>query len=717
MKHIAMLAWLVAAAGQAHAQTADPDARAAAVERQMTEEERFSLVWGYMPVASRRGPAPTPAYVKPAAGYYPPIPRLDFPGIYETDASLGVTNPKMSRIGDVATALPSGLALAASFDPDLARRTGAMIGGEARAKGFNVLLAGGVNLTRDWFGGRNFEYLGEDPLLAGVLAGESIRGIQSQRVVSTAKHLVLNAQETLRHSIDARIAEAELRESDLLAFEIALERGRPGAIMCAYNKINAAHSCANDWLLNRVLRGDWGFKGYVMSDWGATHGPTDMAAGLDQQSGAQLDSQVWFDKPLRAALGKTVPREALPTSVRRILRSLYAVGADAPLAETPIDYAANARVAREAAGAGIVLLKNDGVLPLATTAKTILIVGRYANRGIWSGGGSSQVTPVGGPLVRLPFGGSPFLEVSGYQVLMPSSPLDALRAQLPGATIEFDPGYSPELAAARAAHADLVLVFANQWQVESIDNPSLALPDGQDRLIELVAAANPNAVVVLETGNPVAMPWLGKVRAVVEAWYSGQEGGAAIADVLTGRVNPSGRLPITFPATAAQAPRARPEGLGLPDDGTHQFGVDYVEGADVGYRWYAGQSRKPLFAFGHGLSYTQFRHSQPAVDGRRLSARVTVTNTGARAGADVVQLYLTRRNGQVLRRLAGFARVELQPGETRAVTMAIDPRLLSRWSGTGWALDAGNYAFAIGRSAEDLGATTTVRLAARTIAP
>lgn len=706
------------ASGQAWAQAVDPDARATAVERQMTEEERFSLIWGYMPVASRKGPAPTPPHVKPSAGYFPPIERLAFPGIHETDASLGITNPKMSRKGDVATALPSGLALAATFDPGLAFESGAMIGSEARAKGFNVLLAGGVNLTRDWFGGRNFEYLGEDPLLAGTLAGESIKGIQSQRVVSTAKHFVLNAQETLRHSINARISEADLRESDLLAFQIALERGQPGAIMCAYNKINSVHSCSNDWLLNRVLRKEWGFKGWVMSDWGATHGPEDMKNGLDQQSGAQLDAQVWFDKPLRAALGKTVPRGAVSQSVRRILRALYAVGADAPVAESEIDYAKNAEVARKAAVAGIVLLKNDGVLPLADAPRKILVVGRFADRAIWSGGGSSQVIPVGGPSVQMPYGGSPFLQVSGSQVLTASSPVDELKAQLPSAEIEFDTGYSPELAAARAAHADLVIVYANQWQVESVDNPSLTLPEGQDRLVDAVATANQNTVVVLETGNPVAMPWLGKVRAVVEAWYSGQKGAAAITDILTGRVNPSGRLPITFPAEAAQAPRASPPGLGLLDDGTHQFSVDYAEGSDVGYRWYARQSRKPLFAFGHGLSYTRFEHASLAISAdRSLTASVTVTNSGDRPGADVPQLYLVQRNGETLRRLVGFAKVELQPGEAKTVSLMIDPRLLGEWSKGAWMIEGGEYGFAVGRSADDIGPVVTARIAGRRVSP
>ncbi len=685
----------------------------------MTEEERFSLIWGYMPTPSRLGPAPTPPGIKPSAGYFPPIKRLDFPGLHETDASLGITNPKMLRKDDFATALPSGLALAASFDPMLAYDSGAMIGSEAKAKGFNVLLAGGVNLTRDWFGGRNFEYLGEDPLLAGTIAGQSIRGIQAQGVISTAKHFALNSQETLRHSLDARISEADLRESDLLAFQIAVEQGQPGAIMCAYNRINGVYGCSNDWLLNRVLRQDWGFKGWVMSDWGATHGPEDMNAGLDQQSGAQLDKQVWFDRPLREALRDgRVAQEAVSTSVRRILRSVYAVGADAPLAEKPIDFATHATVARRAANAGIVLLKNDGMLPLTNERRKILVVGRFADRGVWSGGGSSQVIPVGGPAVRLPHGGSAFLGISGHQILIPSSPLDELRRQLPEASIDFDTGYVPEVAAARAAEAEVVIVFASKWQVESLDAGSLDLPEGQDQLIDAIARANPNVIVVLETGNPVGMPWLGNVRAVVQAWYSGQEGGAAIADILSGAVNPSARLPMTFPRSVEQAPRSAVPGLGRPDDGTTSIEVDYVEGSDVGYRWYAARGREPLFPFGFGLSYTEFAHEKPRMQARPdVSATVSVINRGEHAGADIPQLYLVSRNDQPMRRLLAFNKVTLEPGESRAVTLKADPRVLAEWTGDKWTIASGRYGFAIGKSATDLGPTVYVQLPERSLAP
>lgn len=712
-------ALLVSGAANVSAQAENADARAARIEAAMTDDERLSLVWGYMPMPSRLGPAPTPPGIKPSAGYYPPNPRLGVPGLYETDASLGVTNPKMLRQDDVATALPSGLALAATFNVDLAQRAGQMIGAEARAKGFNVLLGGGVNLTRDWFGGRNFEYLGEDPLLAGLIGGASIKGIQSNGVVSTAKHFVLNSQESVRHSLDARISEAALRQSDLLAFQIALEVGKPGAIMCAYNKLNGVYGCGNDWLLNKVLRRDWGFKGWVMSDWGATHGPDDLVNGLDQESGAQLDKKVWFDGPLRAAIAaKQIDHAALSQSVRRILRSVFAVGADRPAPEATIDYARNSEVSLEAARQGIVLLKNASVLPLADKPQRILVVGRYADKGIWSGGGSSQVIPSGGPAVRLPYGGSAFLAVNGYQVLTPSSPLAALRERLPTATFEFDTGYVPELAAARAAKADTVIVLAAKWQVESLDSGSLALPEGQDDLIAKLVAANPRTVVVLETGNPTAMPWLERSAAVVQAWFSGQRGGEAIADVISGKVNPSGRLPMTFPRDAAQSPRPVVPGLGLPDEGV-DFQVDYHEGADVGYRWYARTGAEPLFAFGHGLSYTRFEHNAPSVDTARgrIGASVVVRNAGARAGSDVPQLYLVAINGKPVRRLAGFARVDLLPGETVRADINVDPRLIADWVDGRWVQAGGEYAFAIGRSAVALGPVVKVRLRARTFGP
>ncbi|MEH0194339.1 glycoside hydrolase family 3 C-terminal domain-containing protein [Caulobacter sp. CCNWLY153] len=682
------------------------DRRAAETERKMTDAERFQLLHSIMPVTIP-GIVTAPEGLKIAAGWIKGVPRLGLPDIYESDASLGIANPFFARKNDSATALPSGLLLASTFDPTLAERSGAVVGAEARSRGFSVLLGGGVNLTRDPRNGRNFEYLGEDPLLAGRMVGGSIRGIQSQNVVSTIKHFALNALETSRMQLDARIEEAALRESDLLAFELGIEEGQPGAVMCAYNKVNGDYACGNDFLLNQVLKTDWNYRGWVMADWGATRDVSYFNAGLDQQSGAQADKQVWFDKPLYAEYqAGRVSKARVSDAVRRILRSLYAVGADTA-APTPVDMAAHGREVRAVAESGIVLLKNEGeLLPLSGSARTIAIIGGHADVGVMSGGGSSQVVPPGeATFVHL--GGRDPWGKWVRKVIMPSSPLKELRKALPDAKIEFDPGYVPAAAAGMAKRADVAIVFATQWQSEGLDG-SLTLPEGQDALIAAVAAANPNTVVVLETGNPVKMPWISSVKAVVEAWYPGQEGGTAIANVLSGKVNPSGRLPISFPIDESQLAHPVIEDIG--GTGERPVTVTYDEGADVGYRRFAATKAKPLFAFGHGLSYTRFSYSGLRVTaGKAPAATVTVSNDGPRDGATVVQVYLTSVGDQPRRRLVGFGKVQLSAGERRQVTLPIDRRLLAQWGQKGWRMSAGDYGFATGQSALDLGESVTTR--------
>jgi beta-glucosidase len=699
-----------------------PDERAAATEVKMTDAERFGLLHGILAVAlpiPGMTPLKIPDDIKPTAGYVEGVPRLGIPALVESDASLGVANPLQLRTGDVATAMPSGLAAAASFNLALASRAGAVIGNEARAKGINVQLAGGANLARDPRGGRNFEYLGEDPLLAGLIAGASIRGIQSEGVVSTLKHFALNDQETLRMSLDARIEEAGLRESDLLAFEIALEQGQPGSVMCAYNQVNGSYSCGNNFLLNKVLKGDWAYKGWIMSDWGAVHDVSYFSSGLDQQSGSQLDKQPWFDGPLQAevAAGR-LNKARVSDAVRRILRSLYAVGADRPRSESVIDYAAHGKIAREYAAEGIVLLKNDGVLPLVAGTKSVIVIGGHADIGVMSGSGSSQVTPYGAASTMIPVGGSGMMGGFMRQLIMPSSPLKALQAALPAARIEYDSGYFPENAAAIASHADVAIVFATQWQSEGIDAGSLTLPEAQDELIRQVARANPNTIVVLETGNPVSMPWLHQVKAVVEAWYPGQEGGAAITDVLTGIVNPSGRLPITFPVEEQQNPRPKIPGLGLPEGSP--LSVSYSEGSDVGYRWFASKGIKPLFPFGYGLSYTQFEMTSLRLMNAKVPVvKLRVRNAGPKPGATVSQIYLVSAAGRAVKRLVGFSKSALSPGESRDISITIDPRLLASWDidNGRWKMTRGKYVFAVGDSADALGATAELELKARTIRP
>jgi beta-glucosidase len=650
------------------------------------------------------------------------VPRLGVPALQESDAGLGVTNPQGARPGDAATALPATLALAATFSLELAFRSGVVIGSEARAKGFNVMLAGGMNLARDPRNGRNFEYFGEDPLLAGTLAGEAVRGIQSQHVISTVKHFALNDQETGRFVLDARLAEDAFRASDLLAFELAIERGQPGAVMCAYNVVNGDYACGNDWLLNRVLKGDWHYPGWVMSDWGAVHALDYAVKGLDQQSGEQIDTAVFFDEPLAAAVASgTLPESRISDMVRRILRSMFAVGLfDRPaIAPSNADYAAHAAGARAVAEQGVVLLRNErNVLPLSKDLRRIAVIGGYADLGVLSGGGSSQVTAVGAPARLVPMGGEGVMSAWRNLMLHPSPPIAAIRALAPGAEVKFVDSRYPSAAAAAAAHADVAIVFATQWMLEHYDAPDLSLPNGQDEVIRAVAAANPNTVLVLETGGPVLMPWLTDTPAVVAAWYPGQEGGAAIANVLFGVAEPAGRLPITFPKREADLPRPTIPGSDLPDG--QPFTVDYVEGADVGYRWFARKGTEPAFPFGYGLSYTTFRYGGLAVSGGRdVRVDLDVTNTGTRAGWAVPQVYLTAARGTPERRLVAFGKALLAPGETKRFSLPVDPRLLADFDAAAqrWTIAAGDYELALGDSAEHFIARRTEHLAARTLPP
>lgn len=705
-----------------------PDARAALVLAEMTQDEKFAWLSG--PMAIPFGDYPKPDGAIGSAAYYPGIPRLGIPAMQQSDASLGVGNLADVRPGDRATALPSSLLLGATFDPALARETGAMVGEEAHAKGFNVQLAGGANLVREPRGGRNFEYVSEDPLLTGVLIGNSVAGIQSRSVVSTVKHFVLNAQETGRVMVSSDLSEAAMRESDLLAFQIAIELGRPGAVMPGYNLVNGDYASENAFLLNTVLKGDWGYPGWVMSDWGATHS-TEKAilAGLDVQSGANIDPQVFFGEPLRKAVAQgRVTQARIDDSVRRQLRSLFAVGAiDNPAVPGKrIDYHAHRQIAQRAAEAGLVLLKNErATLPFARNAGRILVIGRHADAGVLSGGGSSSVTPTG----SLRTEGLEIMGVKTERVYHPSSPLRAIMAEAPAMKVDFLDGRDVVLASTAAHAADMVVVLAEEWRAESRDANGLGLPDGQDALIEAVAAANPRTVVVLESGGPVAMPWLAKVPAVIAAFYPGQGGGEAVAGVLFGRVNPSGRLPVTFPVSEAQLPHPEKRdpatttsNPGMPREGGI-FHIDYdVEGADVGYRWFARQAIAPLFPFGFGLSFTSFETTglQVRQDGDTLVAAVTVRNTGARAGADVPQLYVSRDGpGGFVPRLGGFAKVALQPGESRRVEMRVDPRIIARFDTVGrqWRIDPGEYRVSVGRNARDMEAERTIALPAAAMAP
>ncbi|MEE2853264.1 MAG: glycoside hydrolase family 3 C-terminal domain-containing protein [Actinomycetota bacterium] len=688
----------------------------------MTDDERFGLLVSVLgagemwPVRDERIPADTPM----SAGYVPGIPRLGVSALLMSDAGLGITNPGF-RPGDTATALPAGLALAASFNPSLARAAGELIGREARSRGFNVQLAGAMNLARDPRNGRNFEYHSEDPLLTATMAAESIDGIQRQGVISTVKHYSLNCNETNRHFLDAVIHPDAHRESDLLAFELAIERAQPGAVMTAYNKINGDYAAANSVLINEVLKDAWGYPGWVMSDWGATPSWRCALAGLDQECGAQIDTLLRqaesFGAPLRDAYADgRLTKERLSDMVRRILRSMFAVGVDNAEPAPPPDLAAHNEIALNIARQGTVLLTNRGLLPLEPGSSVrIAVIGGYAHLGVPAGYGSSTVLPRGGYAAVVPIGGTGLEAGMRNLYLLPPSPLEELRKQLPHAQIEFDPGISPAEAVRAAHRADIAIVFAVRAEGEGFDIADLSLPWGQDELITAVSAANPDTVVVLQTGNPVSMPWRETVNAVVQAWFPGQAGAQAIAEVLTGRVNPSGRLPITFPVDLDQTPRPQ-----LPDPG-EPWGkastIEYFEGADVGYRWFATRGHQPMFAFGHGLSYTRFDyHDLVASGGETIRASFTVVNVGDRAGTDVAQLYLTAAAGEPCLRLLGFARVELEPGATHRVSIEADPRLLARYDGgaKSWRISPGAYTAAVGASAIAMRLEATVEVTGRT---
>ncbi|MGH6797608.1 MAG: beta-glucosidase family protein [Roseiarcus sp.] len=703
-----------------------PVRRAQMALDRMTEQEKRSLVHGV--IAAPWGGRAKPAGSIGSAGYVAGIPRLGIPALQETDAELGVANPGGVRPGDTATAMPSDLALASTWDLAIARLQGQSVGAEARARGFNVLLGGAANLIRDPRGGRNFEYFSEDPLLTGLMAGSMIEGAQSRHIISTIKHFALNAQETDRVVLNARIDPAAMRESDLLAFEIAIERGRPGSVMCAYNQVNGSYCCENDWLLNQVLKTDWRYPFFVMSDWGAVHSTVRSAmAGLDQESGEQLDTRNFFaDDLARAIADGKVPEARRDDMARRILTSIFAHGlADNTGAAPPVDFASSDRTALAIEREGVVLLRNQGLLPLSADTRRLVVIGAHADRGAPSGGGSSQVAPRGGIAATEPLG------KNRAMIFDPGSPLEAIRLQFPRARVDFDDGSNPARAAKAAAEADAVILFVDQWMTESADAPSLKLPGEQDLLVDAVTRANPRTAVVLETGGPALMPWLDQTAAVLEAWYPGQMGGEAIAEILSGAANPSGRLPVTFPVSEAQLPHPKIQGdpngapIGPVGRGGRygaMFTAVYDEGAAVGYKWFFERDERPLFPFGFGLSYTRFALGGLAVNasGPAVTASVTVRNSGERTGAATPEFYVSGPKGaHISLRLVGWARVELAPGEDRQVTVTIDPRLLATFDEAAqlWRIKPGAYQLMAGFDSQQRDLAASFELQSMSLPP
>jgi beta-glucosidase len=694
-----------------------PQARAEAALAAMTLDEKLRLVFGYSDQAFTElakvpddiVPADLKAYVvshqvQGSAGFVPGIPRLGIPDQTQTDASMGVRNSLIP-----STALPSSVATAASFDPEVPRAGGTMIGAEARATRHNTMLAGGINLAREPRNGRNFEYAGEDPLLAGTMVGALIDGIQSNRIVSTIKHYAVNDAETQRTSLDVTISPEAMRQSDLLAFEIAIEKGKPGSVMCSYNLINGRWGCENDYLLNKVLKHDWGYKGFVMSDWGAVHSTADAANdGLDQFTGfCCVGDKPWFAPPqMKAALASgAIPQRRLDDMAERILWALFASGAvDDPVKVAPIDYAAHAAVAQKAAEESLVLLKNDGNLLPLRGLKSVAVIGGYADKGVLAGGGSSDVTPVGGAIM---------IDDHTY---LPSPPLDALKRELPKARFAFNAGSDPAAAAGLAAKSDVAIVFVTQPDSEGYDG-KLELERNQDALVSAVAKANPKTVVVVESGGAVFMPWAAEVPAILEAFYPGIRGGPAIARILTGKVNPSGHLPISFPASLDQLAHPVLPGLGQPNE--TPVHITYDEGAAVGYKWYDAKGLTPLWAFGHGLSYTDFALSNLAAqpDGKAIRVSFAIRNSGKRQGKGVAQVYVAPADWKTAgweapKRLGAFAKADLKPGQSKTIEVTVDPRLLATYeaAGNNWHIRAGDYRLMLGQASDGQMQSVDVKL-------
>jgi beta-glucosidase len=696
------------------------DQRADLIVAQMTLDEKISLLhgggWGLI----FAGPEAPPSKSVGGAGFIPGIPRLGIPDLQMADAAVGVT--RSALFGRYSTALPSCVAEAASWNLDLAREYGALIARELRDQGYNMSLGGGVNLAREPRNGRIFEYKGEDPVLAGRLVGAEMKALQEQGIVGDIKHYALNDQESGRSYVNVKVDKRAIRESDLLAFEIGVKESGAGAVMCSYNLLNGDYACENSYLLTDVLKKDFGFQGFVLSDWGGTHSSVKAAlAGLDME---MPGSTYLADALKKAVEGGQVPVARLDNMVHRILRSEFAVGLfdNSPERQVP-DVFHGLEVAERIAEQSIVLLKNaNGQLPLAAArVRTVAVIGSHADVGVLSGGGSAQVDPMGGNPVLQP-AGTPFFD---RVIWHRSSPLKAIRAKAPHADVQYDTGTDPAAAARLAKASDVAIVFVNQPSSEGSDHQSLSLPHNQDALVSAVAAANPHTIVVLETGGAVTMPWIGQVSAALEAWYPGIRGGEAIANILFGDVNPSAKLALTFAKSEADLPHPKlteqPPPASDKDmvemfpgfkDNTRKFDVTYDEGLLVGYKWYDAQSKTPLFPFGFGLSYTTYEYSN--LKASKDSVTFQVKNTGARAGLEIAEVYATLppASGEQFNRLVAWEKVRLAPGESKPVTLRLDPLYLSIFNAEkdAWELVPGEYIIQAGASSRDLSLRGSVHM-------
>jgi beta-glucosidase len=666
------------AAGHAglKAQDAGADARARAIVRKMTLDEKIEELHGIRDATHFR--------------YVPPIPRLGIPALRVTNGPAGV-GPDGTRPQQPATALPAPISLAASWDVRLARLYGAIIGKEARDLADGLLEGPDVNILRVPQNGRTFEAFGEDPYLVSRMAVNVIEGIQSQHVIANVKHYDANNQETNRFRVNEIIGERALHEIYLPAFAASVKQAHVASLMCAYNKVNGSYNCQNDLLLHQILKKDWDFKGFVTSDFGATHSTVRSAmAGLD----LEMPTGKYFGSALKAAVQSgRVPMSVVNDKLVRRFRAMMELGVfDRPPTLHPIPAKQDGRLARQIAEQGMVLLKNqDGLLPLdASRLHSIAVIGPYAARAITGGGGSSHVVPL-------------------YTV----DPVKGIEDRAgSGVKVSFNDGSDVAQAAALAKSSDVAIVMVGDYETEGRDHP-ISLQDNQDQLVEAVAAANPRTVVVLKSGSVILMPWVKQVPAILEAWYPGEEDGHAVAAVLFGDVNPSGKLPMTFPKQLADLPADTPGQYPGVDNVVH-----YSEGVFVGYRHYDADHIQPLFPFGFGLSYTTFRYQHLSVSpktislgehsGQTVSIDFEVANTGRRAGAEVAELYVgfpaTRVVREPPKQLKGFTKLELKPGETLRARLELNARAFSYWDVRHhrWAILPGVYKILIGSSSRDI---------------
>jgi beta-glucosidase len=645
-----------------------------------------------------------------------PVPRLGIPAITLSDGPHGLR--RQPEQGDhvgisgslPATCFPTASALGSSFDPELVRRIGEALGEEARAQDVQVVLGPGINIKRSPLCGRNFEYFSEDPLVSGVLGAALVAGVQSRGVGASVKHYAANNQETDRLRVSAGVDERTLREIYLPGFERVVTQARPWTVMCAYNKVNGTYASEHTWLLTDVLRGEWGFDGLVVSDWGAVHDRVAaLAAGLDLEMPPDLGVS---DAAIVAAVRSgALDEELLDRAADRVLRLVERARAGAAASDggpPAFDADAHHALARAAAAECAVLLKNeDALLPLQPAAgETIAVIGEFARTARFQGAGSSQVNPTR-------------VDVA----------LDALRAAAPGGVeVTFAAGFGigssesdaalAEEAVALAARADTVVAFLGlpaADESEGFDRAHIDLPANQTALLERLAGANPRVVVVLANGSAVRLStWEQHARAVLESWLAGQAAGAAVADLLLGAANPSGRLAETLPLRLEDTPSY----LNFPGEEGH---VRYGEGIFVGYRGYDALERAVSYPFGHGLSYTRFAYADldvqvtgdAEVGDLAVAVSCRISNTGQRRGKEVAQLYVGDPAASVARpprELKSFAKVDLAPGDSETVTFRLDARDLSYWSGgaSGWVLEPGQFALAVGASSRDLRLTTTI---------